>query len=282
MSKHFLYSLLKYTHSQVLEETFNVGILFFCPDTKEVRFLYPEKLDRVRKLYPNFSENLLKEYLKGFKSQALRISREIKFEEDFNILINDYFLPIDATFLSFSKPKKVILDKNIDEYIKLYYHKYFSVYDVNASTTQKIDEKFIIKNFKSQIENLKNDKIKDRIKIREDIIKMQYTDLKTDGYWLNGNRHYLKALSFDLKKPIEIDNKVNIINSKLNLLSKELTEFNYCIDILVAKPQENSLNKDFQKAMKILESSDKKIVAVYDSVSEYASFTAKCIEQSFK
>lgn len=281
MKDSFAYSLLKYTHSQVLDETFNVGILFFFPSLKRFEFLYPEKLERIKNLYPNFSEKLLKLYLKGFKEQAAKLSNELVFEYEFKGLISEYFLPLDATFLHFSEPKQVIYDGNVKKYSQLYYNQYLSNYHIDRPFFQRKDEKFIIKSLQKQLNNHTNPIIKERFKIENDTISMKYTSLKVNGYWLNGSKHYLKALSFDLKKPIEIDYKANVINSKLSLLSKELDKFNYRIDILVTPPQENNLNKDFQKAIKILNYFDKNLIGIYDDIPNYVNFATKSLENSF-
>jgi hypothetical protein len=72
MTNIFKYSLLKYNHSQVLNEELVLGILFYFPHKNQFDFIYPPKLTRIKKIYFNFSESLIKVKINFKKSPSIK------------------------------------------------------------------------------------------------------------------------------------------------------------------------------------------------------------------
>lgn len=78
----FKYSLLRYRHSYFLAEEVNIGILFFFREEGKLEFLYPNRLQRISRLYPDFNINFLKKYLNAFDKQAQKLTKQFSEESD--------------------------------------------------------------------------------------------------------------------------------------------------------------------------------------------------------
>ena len=76
MNTPFTYTILRYIHSQVLGEVFNVGILFSFLSQGKLVFKYPESLTRLKGLYRRFSESQIKAYQQGFARKAAELNAE--------------------------------------------------------------------------------------------------------------------------------------------------------------------------------------------------------------
>jgi len=145
----FQYSLLRYRHSYLLGEEFNVGILFCFPEESRVEFLYPHYLQRISRLYEDFSTKTLRNYLKAFNKQAEKLSG--KFAESSDLftdtglknLIEEYFLTEDSTALYFAEIKKGTYGESIQQILDYYYDQYLSVYD-KARPRKHKDEQYIL------------------------------------------------------------------------------------------------------------------------------------------
>ena len=110
MNTIFKYAVLRYVHSQVLEESVNIGILVFFPEQGQVIFKTSEqRLNALAHLYPDFSTSHIQAYLDGFIKRAAVVTKEFNtttkqaIEGNLKRFIQTEFLPEDATVLQFSK-----------------------------------------------------------------------------------------------------------------------------------------------------------------------------------
>ena len=120
MTGGFTYYILRYVHSQFLDERVNVGILFYFPHNGDVRFMYPSDFSRMKSLYEDFVEEQLINNIEAIENRVKAKGKIIG--DGFGI---EKILRPDSTVLQFSKP---IISSNSDEeniailnYYKLYF-----------------------------------------------------------------------------------------------------------------------------------------------------------------
>ena len=111
MTGKFQYSILKYRHSYIAGEVFNIGILFLFNNGK-IEFHHPNKLSRIATLFHKSPISFLKNTLSAFRIKAKYVSKEINkgelFKSDLAQIISNYFLSESAGSLFFSDIKNGI------------------------------------------------------------------------------------------------------------------------------------------------------------------------------
>ena len=82
MENKYTYSLLKYKHSPLLGESLNLGLLVYFTNENRLHFLYSKNLSRVKSVYSNIPEKIIRNYLReiGNKIELLnnKIAKSIK------------------------------------------------------------------------------------------------------------------------------------------------------------------------------------------------------------
>ena len=256
MKTEFKYSVLKYKHSQFLGEELNVGLLFFFPTLKEVDFLYPSSLQRISKLYRDFSVYTLKKYLKSFdivSSELTKIWNEqstffnVPDDEKLAKIISENFLVNDSTTLRFSDIKSGKYD-NIKELKSYYYNKIFSHYDYAKPVKHK-DEQYIKKKINSLIREYS---LPENVFRKNIVLHSNYFDIEFDLGWVNGTTNLITPISFDLSNEDYIVNKAHRWHGKLETLSEVRDLDKYRFDLFVSRPKDNSLTDKYRKAIELL------------------------------
>lgn len=257
MSKQISYSILTYKHSLFLGEVLNVGVLFVFPDENLVEFHYPKKLNRLKGVYTDFNETLIKDYLKAFELTSRKLSKE--FEPSifgYNNLISENFLIEDASALQFENFRTGIyyspLEQVREQYIKLLLGHYESE---TISTVHKTTEESIVKTVKNEVLAL-NPKSKDLLKFDANrILKSKHVAFNSDFYWKNKVIHYAKAVSFDVAKESTIIDKALLLNGKLRQLEKTKYK-NSHIDFLIHEPKKIAFQDVIEEAKAILQDNE--------------------------
>ena len=60
----YTYSVLKYKHSALLDESINVGLIIYFYSTKSFVFKFSKNLSRIKSIYDNVPDRVIKHYLK--------------------------------------------------------------------------------------------------------------------------------------------------------------------------------------------------------------------------
>ena len=131
----FSFVLLQYHHSQILGEVLNIGLFAYFPEHHQLKFLYPEKLVRLKCAYPDAQEKTLKSYLKHFETRAGELcsipERFTHFDSNESLLefLHAEFLPSDSTALQLGTVKKsVSYTTDLDQLTNQLYHLYFRAF----------------------------------------------------------------------------------------------------------------------------------------------------------
>ena len=224
MNTPFTYTILRYIHSQVLGEVFNVGILFSFPNQEKLVFKYPESLTRVKGLYRCFSESQIRAYQRGLARKAAELTAEWKssspsaFAKSIQEITPQDFLVEDATALQFSETKQGFLPGDQTDYIvSQYFELYFGEYADAKETRHKHDEAYLNKKLIQALRTA-NQKVYSRRFVRDILIESAKTSLTFDFRWQNGTTNLIKSVGFDLSNESSINDKSILLHGKLNFL----------------------------------------------------------------
>ncbi|AFM05408.1 hypothetical protein Fleli_3068 [Bernardetia litoralis DSM 6794] len=253
MNNFFTYSLLKYRYSAVLGEVFNIGLLVHFPN-QEIAFLYPNKLNRLKGIYPNFLENNIKNTLQNIDRFVTEHGFYLK-DFPFHSIFSEIIVSDDSA-LFFDDCSTSLLYINDREKIKQQlYKKYFFPYEeYKSNSIKRITEREVIKNVKESIKNT-NPLVYERYfkNLEKKEISNSATSMSIDLYWKNGATHLIKPISFDLLKAESIDNKANRFFGKFIQFQEQAEKESYIFDVFVTKPKRGALYKQYDKALQILE-----------------------------
>lgn len=257
MSKNFSYSILTYKHSLFLGEVLNVGILLIFPDENVVEFYYPQKINRLKGLYSDFNENLVKEYLKAFEKKSRNLNQKLdQYVFGYNDLITDHFIVEDASALQFEAFRTGIYYSDFEVIRERYIQLILGNYNSEIKrTVHKITDEKIVQKIKSKVFEL-NPTAKDFLRFDDKrILINKHVQFKSDFYWKNEFTNYTKALSFDLADAKNIIDKSILLNGQLRQLEKsELKDVK--IDFVIHEPRDGKFQDAIDEAKAILNEND--------------------------
>jgi hypothetical protein len=284
--KPFYFNLLKYVHSPFLGEEVNVGMLFYFPEQRRLEFCFPDSSRRLRRLYNNFSERQLRVYLQSFGEWVARTNGELSPElssEDYEKLIKHGLLDVDATVLRFSSTVKAVphtIDTRV--IVEHYYALYFADTISAPLHARSRDEGFLLSQFRSYL------KLQDpgaaRLLKKDVTVSVPATSIHFDYAWQNGTLNLLKPISFDLKNESEIHKKALLYYGNFNLLAEVAKEKHYRFDMLVARPSNPKLSKEYFRAVGILKETTApcRIVIEDEDLTEYSKTAASNLRNHYQ
>lgn len=271
MKSTFTYSVLRYRPDYLLQEEVNIGLLIRFNAENVFKFLYPDSLARLKSLYPNYSNAHLRSYLHAFEKVVQRLNRNealSKFDTLSRSFLDAYFIPLDSTALYFTEPKSGIYN-DPKEITKYYKELFFSVYGSKSSNDKK-DEHYITQKFKTEWDKLASTNTEKTL-IQDFVIKAPLIEATFEYAWKNGATNLITPIGFDLLKAGSIEDKAYQWQGKLSLLKNELKNQNAHIDIIASVPSKKELFTSYDKAIRIIESSEADIDIYQDKdISSYA------------
>jgi hypothetical protein len=273
VSKEFSYSILQYKHSHFLGEVLNIGVLFIFPDQNLVEFHYPKKINRIRDLYGNFNESLIKEYLRGFEQISKIINKDIdKYVFGYNELLSDNFIIKDASSLQFGAFRSAIYYSDIETVRKQYIQLILGDYQSETSgTVHKLTEERLVRDLKTKVYDL-NPIAKENLKFdQKRILRSNHLQFKSDFYWKNGDLNYTKAVVFELNKEETIINKALLLNGQLRQLEKSIHK-NVHIDFVIGEANEK-FKDAIEEATEILQENEIQ-KSIYSDWNKYSHYIA--------
>lgn len=277
MKKTFLYNILQYHHSLILNESINIGILFIFSEGNNVKYVSGD-LERVKLIYPNFETTIVEKITKGIikkvESKKENYSLFSHLPDGIQIEEHQKLLRSDDSSLQFAETRKVIypfddIEKIIDEYSFLLLP---SLTDSEIEESRK-DDHYILKTYTTylhqKIYNIDNLIGKDKI------IESKGIKLKFDYAWKNGTMNLVKPISFDLKKDYLIQNKSVTYFGYLFKLKDYAEKNNIRYDLLVGQPQREELLNDYNRALETIQSAEAPVQIIPEqNLKEYSEETA--------
>lgn len=256
----YKYCILKYKHTPFLDESINIGLLVYFSSERKFSFTYSKNLSRIKNIYDNVPEKTIREYLR----QIDNFVKKFTFKEDFfhvaeinNLtdFISKNLLTLDSSVLGFSNCKTELQYDFGNELINnVLLNKYF-IEDIKAPYNQSREPE-LAKKFYDNLRGLDFDLInKNEKKFYTDYTLVNETGnpFKFEYAWQNGTLNLVKPISFDLKESKSIAEKAyknlgQFIDLEGEAIKKELR-----YDLILGRPRERSLYKEYDHAIKLLE-----------------------------
>lgn len=258
MTGKFQYSVLKYRHSYIAGEVFNIGIIFLFNNGK-IEFRHPHKLSRLAALFQKSPISFLKNTLTSFKSKSRSVSRNnIKtelFKSDLGNIISDYFLIESAGALFFDEVKTGVFLNNENQIIDHYYSLYLGHYE--DEVVPRKNEKYIIDRVKHIIKDQFSPEVESKLKVNRTLHDPNGNFDETFEYgWQNGKLNLITPIGFDLASEQTFEAKALKWYGILNFLKQPALEEKINFDILLTEPTDISLKSSYFKARDIIERSE--------------------------
>jgi len=256
MNKSFTYSLLQYTTSEGSGEVLNIGVLLIFQDTNSIELLYPKQLGRLKQAFPGVSEKVVRGFLKSINQRAYRLSHQpekwssLRLKENIQAFIGEHLLIPDASSIRFSEVKTAAFYSSPQKIAKDYEKLFLSIY-LKEEKEEQHDENFITQKFKQLLKE-KDRHIINRIKEGFQLLVGDEV-YNFDFAWQNGKQNLVKAISLDVKRDSSIKRKTERFFGQLTLLQPIVESRNLHFDLLLSRPKSQSLYKNYQRALDILE-----------------------------
>jgi hypothetical protein len=257
MKSELFYTILRFKGGLILGESLNAGILFFNPQTAQFTFEEGD-LSRIAGAYPNLNVTLLKRYTstlrRNLKKYGEGPNAQISLVYLESFISKELFFS-DAAGLTFDSLERLPLSNNSNfQQTAAYLKQLFLVgFREKATEKKKHNEEYILwevyKILKAE-DHLFQAKIKRNETVEAPLVRFTF-DIKWEGLKI----HLVKAVSLDLDHSSLIQNKALQLYGAFEQLRPQLFNDygNPEIDLLLVKPQIKSNFSEFDKAVKILE-----------------------------
>ncbi|WP_439490578.1 hypothetical protein [Algoriphagus sp.] len=276
MRKEIFYSILKYKHGLVLGESLNAGILFYDPSFSTFSFEVGD-VKRLANAYPGINVNYLNRFFTTVKNNLKRFERsgynyfEIGSLKEF---ISKDVLFSDAAGLTFEEVEKVPVSqsKDVNKTIQFLKELYLVGQNDAEIIPRKRNEDYILSRINAILKS-KDPGISKRIE-KDKKISTPLIQFNFDVFWKAKSDHLVKALAFDLENSLLIQNKALQIYGALEQLNQEIkkTKNKAVFDLLVTKPGNKDHFKEFDNALKIIDSINApKTISLEDDWKRYTN-----------
>lgn len=290
MKNNILYSILQYKHSLVLGEALNIGVIFSFPEVNEVYFVAGDT-KRVKSIYSSFDSGIFNIFTKstkntlfyrGINSNTNNLFGNILFvantKESLKDYINNHILPEDSTSLQFTDIYTSVNNFESNEKAIVEICKNFLPSIDHKKELSKHNENYIQKKFLDSIIERKINP--DHRFIKNKVIEYKGIKLGFELAWKNGITHLVKPISFDLQEGIAIQDKSVRYFGYLDLLSEYAKRSEYKFDLLLGKPQDESLITYYENAVEILDgASAPKELVLEENLLRYSDSTAEVLHK---
>ncbi|GAB3712996.1 hypothetical protein GCM10027592_51900 [Spirosoma flavus] len=283
MNSVFYYSLLQYRYAQSLGEVLNIGVLLLFPEQRTATFLHPERLGRIRKLYPKFSEKVIRSYFKGIVARTKQLTKQPEIFADYEAhprqLIDNEILIRDSSALQFGELKTAVLyTEDLSAIGEQFYKLYLSFYEETQHNVRH-DESYLLKEYQKRLQRRLNGLLSREAFDHPITVKLEGTNFAYQFAfaWQNGSFNLVKPVSFDLKLEQSITDKATLNVGQFTVLRPFAEQRNARFDVLVARPKDRQLYKPYDQAIQLL--SDQPFVKIVEEeqLDTYSEKTAKAL-----
>lgn len=273
MKNQFSYCFIRYSHSVMLDEAINVGMVFLFPEHRRVVTKFPKKFKGLDCLYKDFDEHIVKQYFELIQNKLEHFDgTEKSFVDKFALssvreYIYNNIIVDDESSIQISEIKSAVLySQNIDRISEEIFTSYFNHYKsfelpVELAVIKSIEpeisaEQLMASQFERLLiqRNVNFDKVFDRdVHFKSE---MTETEVVFDYGWKSRSKENLfKALDLNFGTKKKIQDRALALNGRVHVLDMEnALPSNSMINFVVAPPQPK-LERYFDAAVKILEKS---------------------------
>ncbi len=283
---NYTYCLLQYHHSQLLGEVLNIGLFVYFPVTKQLEFIYPEKLIRLRFAYPNAPEKTIKSYFKYFQKRVSELNLNPELFSDYDLskslqtFLEKEFMPSDSSALQFGNFRTSVLYTSNLEHIKnQLYNLYFSVFQTQENAAKRVDEIVLLNKYKRLLKDYSKHSLVEnentRLYFDYSIEPNEASKIKFDVAWKDEkDLHLVKPVSFDLLRSETIMRKAYQYFGQFLDLDAFAVKNNFQFDVILAKPKIRPLFKAYDNAIRLLDKPERVSLIEQDDLVEYSKKTA--------
>lgn len=288
---NYQYALLQYHHSQLLGEVLNIGLVAYFPQYKRLEFIYPEKLIRLKYAYPDIPEKTIKSYFKYFSERVSKFNKAPQLFQNHDLetglrqFLEKEFLAPDASALQFGNYRNAVLyTPDINKITDQLYNLYFSVFQIQDSSSKRIDESVLLRKYKKLLGNFLAEEQSlnniGNIYLDYAIRPNASAAIRFDVAWKeNNNTHLVKPVSFDLQRPESIQRKAWQYFGQFEDLQDFASENDYLFDVILAKPKSKELFKPYDNAIRLLQKPERVKLIELDSLPAYSQQTIDLIQE---
>ncbi|MBD3723474.1 MAG: hypothetical protein IE891_01475 [Flavobacteriaceae bacterium] len=292
MDNFYSYSVLKYRHSVYLDESINVGVLIYFFNENRLIFKHAQNLNRLKLIYSNPPERVINHLFKVINEFTLKYnsSNEIRnlffadeSAKDFDLFIDKEILKVDSNSLYFTKSRLVENENLLSNKIIIDDLVSTNIIEIEGSQKLKSKETFLLKRFYDNLDGLDFERINRTSKkfYKDYILKNETgTEFKFDYAWQNGTLNLVKPLSFDLKDSRNIADKAYRNLGQFIDLQDEARDLNLRYDLLIAKPENKSLFKEYDHAINLLSRIDNSSLVFEEDIDNYSKKAIKALIES--
>lgn len=271
------YSLLYYRPSYITGEQLAIGVLYWFPSERKAVFDYPNHLQRLTSLYEDADLQYLRRYLQRYETIANQIARDGMYLDNRQPqeILEAHYGKEDSVNLVFES-FKLALYSEISPFVKHQHTIFFQSYYKDERLEGKQDDSFLSKSFHLQLQ----ERSLSSSVLRDHTIKGKRSEIVFDSAWKNGRLNLVQPLSFDYKQSQTIFNKAYTWSGRLMEIRDQLSEHEYGLHFLVAKPKQQDFLSSYRDAIEIVRDSvgnytDK--LNFYDNIIEYVEELSKNI-----
>ncbi|MCF8248195.1 MAG: DUF3037 domain-containing protein [Saprospiraceae bacterium] len=278
------YTLLQYQHSLLLGERLNVGLLVVFPHLKKLYFRHPANLKRLKAVYPQVPEQVLKNYFQGFIRKTELLNKQPELFSGYNIetdpadFIQSEFLIADDSALQFCKARTALqFSPSPEVVVEQLYNLHLGLYEAEEESRDQHNEAFLSQQYKKLIRE-QHPEVFSRNLIHENhVIEKLGNHYQFDYAWQNGTLNLVKPVSFDLLKPESIVNKATRYFGEFTLLEDEADAQQLRFDVLLAKPRHRQLFKTHDNALRLLEKPRHVKLVEETKLADYSQLTLQSL-----
>lgn len=247
----YSYVVLRYIHDIVSGEFVNIGVLFFSPDKKFVKFKCKSSLGRVASMFPTADGSAFKAVIDLVKARysliAAEVSANLNLWEQRQSLarLAEQIVPKDDSSLVWSHVSSGAT-ADLEQSFEKIYARYVQKFEKKKPALRHRSDADIWRSFRKNLErrNILNFFEKKSISGKDDEMEFPFA-------WKNGVWHCIEPISFDLTAPESIREKAHKWLGQITSITDSSEKFR--LYFVLAKPKSANLSAAFEKAVSILE-----------------------------
>jgi hypothetical protein len=258
-------------------------VLLLFPEQRVAVFLHPERLGRIRKLYPKFSEKVIKSYFKGLVARTNQLTKQPEIFADYENhprqLIDHEILVRDSSALQFGELKTALLyTEDLAAISDQFYKIYLSFYEEGEQPARH-DEGYLLKEYHKRLQKRLNGLLSREAFDHPFTVKPEGTNFNYQFAftWQNGSFNLVKPVSFDLKLEQSITDKATLNVGQFTVLRPFAEQHNARFDVLVASPKKRQLYKPYEQAIQLLADQPFVKLVEEEQLDSYAEKTAEAL-----
>ncbi|MQC27096.1 MAG: DUF3037 domain-containing protein [Chloroflexi bacterium] len=255
----YQYSIIRYHHDATTHEFLNIGVALYSPKFKYFRAQVTSKYQRITNTFYNAKGRDYRKYVDKIARRFDSLSQQLEekqtrlFEttpDNIEDLLRT-FIRKDSSF-RYSVPASGIAPDNpdsLDQTFEQLFSDYVDRYVVTDERESRTELEVWRSAFRPEIEKVSPEVL---VKLEPVRIKTKIESLEYDYSYLNGNRHIIEPLSFDLTNPSNIQRKAHTTLGK-NVMLSSSNEVSH-LYLLLGKPQNkpNDVLESYEKAKRIV------------------------------